>query len=205
MTDSDSASRLSRLLGYVILGIGMLVGSILAGLIGGLVRGTVSSTVGHRVNAFLIRSWLKGEPYYISDFEEIDSTTEAFRFKIRMSGSDDEILIQPVQNKLIRVVAEREFGDAPVATLLDSHRARRRVRTEIEAAMVNSRVVYGFVNAEGDSVDLKNATGVVVEYRIYSDDISRKELIDGMVKVDNAVEYIESRPEAVDEDYSRLS
>jgi hypothetical protein len=183
----------------------MLVGSILAGLIGGLVRGTVSSTVGHRVNAFLIRSWLKGEPYYISDFEEIDSTTEAFRFKIRMSGSDDEILIQPVQNKLIRVVAEREFGDAPVATLLDSHRARRRVRTEIEAAMVNSRVVYGFVNAEGDSVDLKNATGVVVEYRIYSDDISRKELIDGMVKVDNAVEYIESRPEAVDEDYSRLS
>lgn len=199
MAEKES-SWVERILKYTILGLGILVGGALSGVIAGTLQGIVRGLLGPRFDAWNISWWLKNEPYYLSDFERDQNSPEPYRFNIKVSGSEHELTIQPVQRVgFVRIVGDMKLDDRDIAVILDNQRAQRQLRTEIEASLVNSRAVYSFINAEGDSVELERATGAVVEYRIYPDDLTRKELFDGIIKVDNMLDYIKNRTESVAE------
>jgi hypothetical protein len=176
------------------------VGALLAGAISGMVQSGIRNLAGPRFDAWTLNQLLKNEPHYIDDFYQAEETAEPFRFKVLPTGAERELLIQPIhRDGTIRVFGTAKLDAGVQAILMDRDEARRHLETQIETALVSTRVLHNFVDSDGQPTDLQNADEVLVEYRVY--DLSRRELFDGIVQVANTLNFIERRAASVAESF----
>jgi hypothetical protein len=194
----------SRLLRYAFGVLMLAVGALLAGAVSGAVQAALRNLIGPRFDAWRIEYLLKSEPHYVESYSRNGESPEPFRFTVRPSGPDRELIVQPIlRDGTTRVFGRTQLEPGVQALLLERDEAQRNLETQIETALVGTRVVYQFVNSDGEGVNLQNADAVLVEYRMY--DLSRQELFDGIVEVDNTLDFIESRTESVAETYKDYS
>lgn len=197
---SDRQLTFGRVLAYLIAIVGVAIGSLVAGMVSGVVRNIMVRLLGPRFNSIAIRQWLGQEPYYLSQFEAIEDTDLSYEFEVSASQSERSLRIQPI-GSFVRIVGELEFDPGILAILDEGPKARRNLETQIEAALVTSNVVYSFKDKAGNFASFPEADGVVVEYRIYRNDLERKELLNGIVAVDDTLDYIESRANSVGDEF----
>ncbi|WP_147441183.1 hypothetical protein [Halorubrum sp. Atlit-26R] len=143
------------------------------------------------LTADIVEDWL--DNYHFEEYELKEQDNGYFEFHIQ-NIDDGEMVVQIFEQGL-RVFGEYELPADKILMIMERPQDRERLKTEIEAVLTNAPGGFDYFDDEGESCGFEDMRGVRFEYRLYPDGLSQHELNNGLLSIEQAIEYVDNRVE----------
>lgn len=141
------------------------------------------------VDADQIRRWIDDD--LVENVEPVPDEGAEFNFAIEMSN----VLVHAIRRQPdgpVIVGQQIEYGDDIKAQIRDLPESdRNELVARIRELLTEVPVIYGFHDEQGNNVRFEDVHQILIEHRIYADELSQHALMNGLVDVWKAMRYLD--------------
>lgn len=181
----------SKFWNEIITGIGIVVVAAVSVAAGNLFTQIIQRRYQPTISANLVAGWLD------DDYFEVENIQHVGLFRYSIEVTDDEgkeyRIIKNGRDSPIIVQAIHSLEGTQLGTVLDSPRARRLLRPELEAVLTNVPGTFSYLTAQDEQCSMNRMRRIGFEYRLYPDQAGEHELNNALVSMDSAIDYAKSR------------
>jgi hypothetical protein len=135
-----------------------------------------------------VRDWL--DPDIVHSIRSVEDANAVYNLRTDHAGSPVHIIRRIDPANVIKIVGQFEPEPALLANILDRVDAKRDLRTEIAAVIAGSNCVREYLDDGGESCEFNEMRYIRFQRRIYPDGCSQDRLMNALLDVVMALDYL---------------